>query len=49
MSLRDVVFFAGLILTAAGLGMVYLPLALIAPGMVLMWLGLGASRGREGE
>jgi len=39
---RDLTFFAGLLLTAAGLAFIYWPLALLVPGLFLMLL---AARG----
>lgn len=42
---NDIAFISGLILTSAGAGLIYLPLALLVPGVVLLFVGiLGAMK-----
>lgn len=38
--LRDVFVFGGLLLASAGLWQIYPPLALVASGVALFWLGV---------
>jgi hypothetical protein len=42
-NLRTVVFLIGLVLLASGLALVSTAAALIAPGLILMWLALPPS------
>lgn len=45
--LRDVVAFVGLALLAAGLGQVWVPLALIVPGAIIIFVALRGQGGAE--
>lgn len=37
---RELVFFCGLSLVSVGVGLIYLPAALIVPGAILTWLAI---------
>lgn len=44
-NVREVIFATGLVLVTIGLAMIYAPLALIGPGLLLIWLATPPSKG----
>ncbi len=49
LDLNDLVALVGLLLAASGIGLVWMPGALIFSGLVLLFLGLGYVPGRGGR
>jgi hypothetical protein len=39
-NVRETILILGLLLVSGGLALIYLPAALIAPGLVLVWLAI---------